>query len=374
MMLPNGSNADSSYGTVVDPSANGNRNRRDDSKPSCGSTSRDSNEKLLELIKNKTLVLIGLFLFMSATVAVCNGRKSASPSVLLRSPLQNTDTTTLYGTKHGTSTAAIVDGFLTSDIGQILRWYCAPDSWNPIEGRREGRGGSWSVDDASKSLIMAPPAKKDNWRKTYYEPVLIKDDGPFLYATLTDDKYYTVETTLQLTAVRQFDQAGIMIRLGPEHWLKTGIEVVDNRPRLSCVVTNVFSDWSTQAWSNYTVDQGDESLKGSGATVVTVHCQIRVHCRGDSFVVEAKMPTPSGSFEWQFIRIAHLAKSSGGFSSFAKQDPTLEDGAPTDGTLWAGVFAASPEDQQGGYVTFTSFTIQVGSHFEHNADGNQDTR
>jgi len=46
----------------------------------------------------------------------------------------------------------------------------------------------------------------------------------------------------------QFDQAGICIRLDSEHWLKTGIEVVDEKPRLSCVVTNGYSDWSTQSW------------------------------------------------------------------------------------------------------------------------------
>ena len=40
----------------------------------------------------------------------------------------------------------------------------------------------------------------------------------------------------------QFHQAGILIRLNHEHWIKTRIEVVDGIPRLSCVIMNGFSD------------------------------------------------------------------------------------------------------------------------------------
>jgi regulation of enolase protein 1 (concanavalin A-like superfamily) len=61
------------------------------------------------------------------------------------------------------------------------------------------------------------------------------------------------------------------VRIDSEHWLKTGIEVVDGIPRLSCVVTNGFSDWSTQSWIGLTL-------------------RIRVTQTGDgSYVVEAQM-------------------------------------------------------------------------------------
>ena len=271
----------------------------------------------------------------------------------------------------------LVDGFLTSKIIESssmskknhglqfpLYWYNAPDSWEPEPGKREGRDGAWSVNDDQQTLTLTPPAKKDYWRKTYYEPILIKDDGPFLYASLPySDTYYTVETTLDLTAVRQFDQAGIMVRLDPEHWLKTGIEVVDHQPRLSCVVTNDYSDWSTQTWFNYT-----KQVDGTITTVYT-HCQIRVHCRGESFVVEAKLPDPTtGQPVWQFIRIAHLSRSHAGTRKYP------EHSGAKKGQLWAGVFAASPEDQQGGHVVFSQFQIKEGSQFDHNADGNQESR
>jgi len=58
----------------------------------------------------------------------------------------------------------------------------------------------------------------------------------------------TIETAMTLNPKKQFDQGGIAVRIDSEHWIKAGIEFVDGSPRLSCVVTNVFSDWSTQHW------------------------------------------------------------------------------------------------------------------------------
>lgn len=254
--------------------------------------------------------------------------------------------------------------FSPQNLSGKLFWYCAPDSWkSDASEKKEGSGGSWALDGSS--LVVTPPAKKDYWRKTYYDPIIIKDDAPFLYAKLSASEYYTVETVFELTAVRQFDQAGLMVRLGPEHWLKAGIEVVDQQPRLSCVVTNGYSDWSTQTWTNFTIN--------TTSKVVQVGCHIRVHCRGTSFVVEAKMPQAN---EWQFIRIAHLSRcmgcQDGPFASLG-EDGTLIDASPAADGVWAGVFAASPEDQQGGHARFTKFEILPGSHFEHNANGNEDS-
>ena len=156
-----------------------------------------------------------------------------------------------------------------------LQWYCSPNSWTQTnKSKREGRDGKWYllVDDddhnnkddhnsdhqgtttTTATLVVYPAAKKDFWRRTYYEPLLIKDDGAFLYCdTLppATEHYCTVETNFTLWAACQFDQAGIMIRWDDEHWIKTGIEVVDQKARLSCVVTNVYSDWSTQSWPSF---------------------------------------------------------------------------------------------------------------------------
>lgn len=221
-----------------------------------------------------------------------------------------------------------------------LVWRCAPDSWSPALGR-EGRGGSWNV-TPNNQLILYPAAKKDYWRKTYYEPILLKDDGAVLeYPDFTAKQHYTVEAKFDLVAAAQFDQAGIFIRVDPQHWIKAGIEVVDGTPRLSCVVTNEYSDWSTQSWNNF--------QKLTPEQVLVPNVEVRVHCRGTSFVVEAKIMEGR---TWDFIRIAHMNGSD---------------------TFAAGVFACCPEDQRGGFATFHEFRIVEGSQMEHNADGNHES-
>jgi len=160
----------------------------------------------------------------------------------------------------------------------------------------------------------------------------------------------TIETTFSLTPKSQFDQAGILIRLDKEHWIKAGIEVVDEQPRLSCVVTNGFSDWSTQPWSVPAV-------------------KIRVHvlpCHGGSYVVEA---APVEANDWTFIRIAHMNINYN--HDLLNDHPTtqtaVEGLSAPNGTMLVGVFAACPIDQLGRVATFDHISIQQGSEFVHTA-------
>lgn len=247
-----------------------------------------------------------------------------------------------------------INGFPSaSDVGKDggLKWYCAPDSWEKTsqDDSPEGEGGWWKIEDSK--LLLAPPAKKDFWRKTYYQPLMVKDDASFLYATVPKAAMpVTIRTSFSLTPKAQFDQAGIIIRIDKEHWIKTGIEVVDGQPRLSCVVTNGFSDWSTQNWS-------------------TPALKIRVHLlpqQGGSFVVEA---APAGTDNWAFIRIAHMNADYN--HDFLDDDPTVHgaysgESAPP-GTFMVGVFAACPVDQAGMIVTFDELSISPGSEFVHDA-------
>ena len=63
---------------------------------------------------------------------------------------------------------------------------------------------------------------------------------------------YTLETSFLLTPINQFDQAGLVIHYSADCWVKTGLEYVDGKCRLSCVVTNGgYSDWSTQPWPSF---------------------------------------------------------------------------------------------------------------------------
>jgi regulation of enolase protein 1 (concanavalin A-like superfamily) len=113
-----------------------------------------------------------------------------------------------------------------------------------------------------------------------------------------------IETSFTVSPKAQFDPAGILFRLDADHWIKTEIEVVDGTPRLSCIVTNSFSDWSTQNWPEPQVD-------------------MRVHIlpqHGGSFAIEA---TPFDSQKWSLFRIAHMNKDMR--HSYLNDHPTVQN-------------------------------------------------
>lgn len=66
----------------------------------------------------------------------------------------------------------------TDNTGPLL-WYRGPATWTTPEEKK----GWWKIENGE--LHFAPPAKKDFWRKTYYEPLLVKDDG-FIFYTPRD--------------------------------------------------------------------------------------------------------------------------------------------------------------------------------------------
>jgi regulation of enolase protein 1 (concanavalin A-like superfamily) len=80
----------------------------------------------------------------------------------------------------------------------------------------------------------------DFWRKTHYG--FIRDNGHFAYHTVVGD--FSVEVTFIGKYQTLYDQAGLMIRLDADRWIKTGIEFVEEAMNFSTVVTNDTSDWS----------------------------------------------------------------------------------------------------------------------------------
>lgn len=278
------------------------------------------------------------------------------------------------------------DDKATKDPSSVtLQWYCAPESWNVSAPGAEGYGGHWKSTRKSSDgkhhdchvLELYPAAKKDFWRKTYYRPVLVKDDGAVLYANLSTDQVYTVTTSFTLMAVSQFDQAGLFLRLDAEHWIKTGIEVVDGKARLSCVVTNGYSDWSTQPWEQQQEQTTETSTTSEKAPVTKtrVDCTIRVHCRTEgNYVVEAcRRRGKDDADDWELVRICHVS-----LAQDCRPDPLVQHDAvkkafcgpaPPPGTLWAGVFGCCPVEQPGDTkVVFTQFSITKGSGFDHTAE------
>lgn len=106
-----------------------------------------------------------------------------------------------------------------------MQWYNEPEKWTQI-------------DDSSFSMYVTP--QTDFWRETHYGFTV--DDGPFYYCTLGGEFEMKVKITGDYRT--RYDQMGLMIRKDEKTWIKTGVEYVDEKIKLSAVVTRKKSDWS----------------------------------------------------------------------------------------------------------------------------------
>lgn len=99
----------------------------------------------------------------------------------------------------------------------------------------------WSIEEGSLSMFVTP--QSDYWRISHYGFTV--DDAPFYYATYGGEFEAKVKISGDYKA--RFDQAGLMLRIDCENYIKAGIEFVDGRFNLSAVVTHRTSDWSVIA-------------------------------------------------------------------------------------------------------------------------------
>lgn len=80
----------------------------------------------------------------------------------------------------------------------------------------------------------------DFWRKTHDE--VIRDNGHFYYEEVGGN--FTAKVKVSGQYQNLYDQAGLMVRLDKENWLKFGVELVEGIQQISAVVTRDYSDWS----------------------------------------------------------------------------------------------------------------------------------
>ena len=112
--------------------------------------------------------------------------------------------------------------------------------------------GHWStapasVEHSGTDLLVTAVKGSDAWRETAHE--YITDNAHSLLAPMATDT--AVEVTFIADFTEQLDQAGIMLRSSPTHWIKSGVEYADGILQLGAVVTRETSDWSSNAvpWS-----------------------------------------------------------------------------------------------------------------------------
>ena len=154
----------------------------------------------------------------------------------------------------------------------------------------------------------------DLWQRTYYK--FRNDNAPMLQME-TGEKEFSFTVKADYNSNNNFDQAGIVLYLNSENWIKASVEYGDETTAfLGAVVTNNgYSDWSTTRISN--------EIKSMW---------FRLSRRGDDFCVENSYD----GIYFEHIRICHM---------FNAKD-----------TIRFGVYACSPED--GAFkATFTEFEI-----------------
>ena len=155
--------------------------------------------------------------------------------------------------------------------------------------------GDWtnqpaSVVERDGELLVTAVEGSDAWRITSYGFIHASEHA--LLAPLPQDSAVEVEFTADFSA--QFDQAGVFIRVGSEHWIKAGVEFADGAAQVGAVVTDGVSDWSLAPVPDW-----------AGRRVV-----VRVSRSGDAVTVRAGLSGESP----QLVRVAPLAE---GLTAFA---------------------------------------------------------
>ena len=135
--------------------------------------------------------------------------------------------------------------------------------------------------------IIEPDAPTDFWQRTHYG--FRADNGDFRYTAISGP--FQMSVAVSMSPRHQYDQAGLMVRISPECWLKTSMEFEPGtQNRLGAVVTNAgYSDWSTQ-------DVRSDLTE----------FRLRVTRDGSDYLVEADRGEG-----WTQIRLAHLHEDTG---------------------------------------------------------------
>jgi uncharacterized protein len=138
----------------------------------------------------------------------------------------------------------------------------------------------WSAHDGV--LAVTTDANTDFWRETHYG--FTRDSGHFFAIRTRGD--FTAQLRVRASYAMLYDQAGIMVRLDEQRWVKSGVELSDGRAMLSSVLTNVRSDWATAPY------QGDAADFWMRATVQNGVLRLQVSADGLHWPLVRLCPFP----------------------------------------------------------------------------------
>lgn len=170
--------------------------------------------------------------------------------------------------------------------GQIFRrgtWINEPAQWRVNGG----------------TLVVTTDDRTDFWRETHYG--FIRHSGHLL--GLHTDGDFSADLRIRADFRELYDQAGVMVRLDEENWVKAGIEHSDGRGALSSVLTLGSSDWATGVFPGdpcdfrirATVAKGVLKLQSSADGVIWPLMRLCPFPKASSYTVGPMCCTPERS-------------------------------------------------------------------------------
>ena len=158
----------------------------------------------------------------------------------------------------------------------------------------------------------------DFWKKTFFG--FQYDNAHALVLNRSDN--FTFSVSIECGYKSPFDQAGIIIWIDENNWIKASMEYEnEDFSRLGAVVTNEgYSDWSTR---------DSPSL---------ARVEFRVSRRGPDFMIEAR----TGS-SWEQLRISHLSALG---ETTKQMGITRSDELLAGPSVEVGIYACSPGKSQ----------------------------
>lgn len=163
-----------------------------------------------------------------------------------------------------------------------LRWHREPE---------------WQLLPGGDGLAVRPPEGTDYWRRTHYGFDVL--NAPHLAAEVPGG--FALTARVQVQARHRYDQAGLLVHVSDDSWIKTSLEFLPDGPsRLGAVVTNAgWSDWSTQDHA-------------AGADLLLRVTRNDAGRDGDYRVEYATPPAADAApAEWHQLRLAHLHDDDG---------------------------------------------------------------
>ena len=94
---------------------------------------------------------------------------------------------------------------------------------------------------AGNAITVRSRGKTDFWQKTFDGHAA--DSGHFFHLSASGDFTFTAVINGQYAT--QYDQAGLMVRIDAENWMRCGTEFIDGKRYASVVFTRTYSDGST---------------------------------------------------------------------------------------------------------------------------------